>query len=404
MGTRRRRIMPAKIAGYIITFLIFSNSFAADEFDKEFEAFQKSINSQQNNNQRQSFNNEFDAFLKEAKAQQQAEAREFANYKREIEKQWDEFRASTKKQWVDYGNNKSSRSIVDFEKGKVTIEVVLPVQTNKKPSNKQSAELRLAALKKMKKQLEKILTDTSSIGGESPIQNQLKTESGKKLTKKNVENFTKKTLDKKVVVKNKPFIAKDGTPRIKAQVTVKMVPNHLKIRADKYRKPVKKYAKQYNVAPSLVFAVIHTESYFNPKARSPIPAYGLMQLVPSSGGRDAYRKAFGKDKAPSASYLYKPNQNIQLGTAYLAVLAGREFKKVTDEKSKTYLMIAAYNTGGGNVSRAITGNKNIYKASNKINGMSSQQIYSTLVNKLPYDETRQYVKKVTKRQNIYQNY
>ena len=55
--------------------------------------------------------------------------------------------------------------------------------------------------------------------------------------------------------------------------------------------------------PPVVFAVIHTESYYNPKARSGAPAYGLMQLVPTSGGRAAYRYVYKKDQVLPPSYF-----------------------------------------------------------------------------------------------------
>ena len=60
------------------------------------------------------------------------------------------------------------------------------------------------------------------------------------------------------------------------------------------RKLIKEEIDKIN--PKLVMAVIHTESAFNPKARSTFKrkngrtghAYGLMQLVPYSGGKEAY--------------------------------------------------------------------------------------------------------------------
>jgi len=276
----------------------------------------------------------------------------------------------------------------------------VPVDPKQKVINKLSKEQRLAALNNIKKQLEKIIND-KSVGGESPVKNQISLNGNKPISRASLDRTARKILNEKLEISKKPYVAKDGKSRVKAKVNLKMVPNHLKIRAQKFAKPVNKYSRKYNVDPALVLAIIHTESYFNPKARSHIPAYGLMQLVPRSGGRDAYRHAFGKDKKPNSSYLYNPENNIQLGTAYLDLLSKREFKNVKNSTSKMYLITAAYNTGGGNVSKAITGNTNIYKASGKINNMSPESLYKRLERKLPYKETRDYIRKVRERKKIY---
>jgi membrane-bound lytic murein transglycosylase C len=60
----------------------------------------------------------------------------------------------------------------------------------------------------------------------------------------------------------------------------------------------------------LIYAIIKIESSFNPYAVSSAPAYGMMQLVPSSGGREAYRKAKGEDKMPDKEYLFNADNNI----------------------------------------------------------------------------------------------
>jgi len=402
MGAYGRRI--TLLTTCAVFALLTNSGFAAPgDLNEEFRQFQESVNNSQSRQNQNNLNQEFNNFLKASEQELKREAAEYATYKKEILKQWDKFKGSTKKEWVDYSNNKSSRSIVNFEKGNVLLEVLIPVEPEAKPKPQKTKDQKIAALKKLQKQLERILTD-SSIDGKSPIHKQLQTSSGKPLTRRNLQEFSKKELQDKIIIDEQPYVAKDGKKRLKAKVSIKMVPDHLKIRADKFSKSVKKYSKKYDVDPALVLAVIHTESYFNPKARSHIPAFGLMQLVPSSGGRDAYRHAFGKDKKPSASFLYKPENNIRLGTAYLDLLSKREFKKIKDPTSQMYLVIAAYNTGGGNVSRALTGSKNIYKNSSKINRMSSDQIYASLKRNLPYKETRDYIKKVSDRKKIYDAY
>ena len=66
-------------------------------------------------------------------------------------------------------------------------------------------------------------------------------------------------------------------------------------------------------------------------------------------------------------------------------------------------MIAAYNTGSGNVAKTFNkgGSRNISKAAKIINKLSPQEVYDHLVANLPYDETKNYLKRVIKRKKIY---
>jgi len=64
-------------------------------------------------------------------------------------------------------------------------------------------------------------------------------------------------------------------------------------KALKFKKYVDKYAQIYNISPELIYAIIHTESYFNPMATSPAPAYGLMQIMPTNAGKDAAKVLYG---------------------------------------------------------------------------------------------------------------
>ena len=158
-------------------------------------------------------------------------------------------------------------------------------------------------------------------------------------------------------------------------------------------------------APSLVLGVIKSESSFNPHAVSGAPAYGLMQLVPTSGGRDAYRRAKQEDIAPSREYLFDPENNIELGTAYLSVLTFEQLKGVEDRTSRDYCVISAYNTGPSNVMRAFTtakGKQRFQDGFARINSLSPSQVFQTLREKLPYEETRHYLPTVnTNRKRYY---
>jgi membrane-bound lytic murein transglycosylase C len=189
------------------------------------------------------------------------------------------------------------------------------------------------------------------------------------------------------------IIEQDATKKEATYVTISMVVNLPQKQAEKYRSVVLRYAEQYQMSPSLVFAIIRTESNFNPYAVSSVPAYGLMQLVPTSGGREAYRRAKGEDVAPTRDYLFDPGNNVELGTAYLNVLMFNQLNQVANQISREYCVIAAYNTGPGNVLRTFS--KNRTTAVQQINDLQPAALYDKLRSALPYQETRNYLEKVT---------
>lgn len=155
---------------------------------------------------------------------------------------------------------------------------------------------------------------------------------------------------------------------------------------------------KFELSAELLLAIMETESAFNPMAKSPIPAFGLMQIVPASAGQDATEKLFGKPRLLAPSYLYSPENNIQIGAAYFNILYYRYFRGIEDPLSRLYCSIAAYNTGPGNVSKALTGSSMALKPATRIaNTMSPSEVHDHLMNNLPYDETVNYLRKVTSR-------
>ena len=174
-------------------------------------------------------------------------------------------------------------------------------------------------------------------------------------------------------------------------------------KAKPYIGNVKLQSDRWELSPSLLLAVMHTESYFNPKAQSHVPAFGLMQIVPRSAGIDVNRFLYKKDIPMTESYLFQSEKNIETGVAYMHILNSRYLRKITNPESRMYCMIAAYNTGSGNVAKTFNkdGSRNINKAAKIINGLSPQEVYDHLVANLPYDETKNYLKRVIKRKKIY---
>lgn len=339
------------------------------------------------------------------KYEQQAK-REYENYLNSVKSIWGgrDVKEDTKKDWVEYGKDYRSRSVVNFENGEIEVEVAIDEnEYNKELADKKLIDAVNDLLKSKGNTCPyKSTVDESKSLTKKPVldglvdysQYNIKKED-KKENKKVASAVVKQSKQEKKVVKGE-----DGKKRVVAKVKMKMVADNLSKNAALYKDIVKKNSERFNIEQPLVFAIMEQESAFNPKATSWVPAYGLMQLVPKSGGLDAYRYVYKKDWAPTKSYLYTPDKNIELGTAYLRVLMN-QFSKVVDEDCRRLCVIASYNTGAGNVSRAFTGKTSIGGAVKIINTMTYEQVYQHLRTKLSHAEARDYVYKVSTKRTKY---
>lgn len=174
--------------------------------------------------------------------------------------------------------------------------------------------------------------------------------------------------------------------------------------APRYLEMVNRYAQATGVDPALIFGIIYTESRFNPRAVSPVPAFGMMQLVPESGGLDAYRKAKGESVQPTMEYLMRPENNIELGATYLGMLLNDFWtRNVGNLAAREYCAISGYNTGPGNVARAFSGStKKLQEAQERANNMRPDELFDHLRANLPYAETRDYLLRVAAARKHYQ--
>lgn len=195
-------------------------------------------------------------------------------------------------------------------------------------------------------------------------------------------------------------ITENGTKKKVYYVQFEMVEDYEVQSEHKYGEYVALFAKEYKLEQALIFAIIKTESSFNPYAVSHIPAYGLMQVVPASAGRDVYRALNNQDGIPSKEMLFTPKTNIQYGSTYLNILFTRYIKGVKNSLSHEYCVIAAYNTGSGNVLSVF--HKDRTKAVEVINSMTSAEVYRKLRTSLKYEEARNYLHKVTNAKKEFQ--
>lgn len=130
------------------------------------------------------------------------------------------------------------------------------------------------------------------------------------------------------------------------------------------------FAKMAGNNDILMLALAREESYFNPNAQSGVGAVGLMQLMPETAVEINMLRSLGLQ---TIDELKNPKVNMKMGNFYYNYL-------LTNLANNNILAIAAYNGGIGSISR--------WKK-----GLEYRDI-DEFVEKIPYSETRNYVKKV----------
>ncbi len=143
---------------------------------------------------------------------------------------------------------------------------------------------------------------------------------------------------------------------------------------------VMKACDDFGMTPSLVYGIIRTESGFDERAHSVADARGLMQVT-QTGLEWAQIRTDEFDEF-TVEDLYDPTVNIRCGVYLLSLL----FEEFDSEQA----VIAAYNAGIGNVE-----------------GWLTDPAYSDdglTLHTVPFEETRNYIKRVNSSKEIYQNY
>lgn len=137
-------------------------------------------------------------------------------------------------------------------------------------------------------------------------------------------------------------------------------------------------AAKYKVEPELIYAIMRQESSFNPKARSPMDAFGLLQVLPEVANIMA--KKHQGQALGSFEELYKPETNIPIGAQLLKQLSSKH-------KDQLLMTIACYNADENAVMGWI---KTRY-----------QDDVPEFIEDIPYEETRSYIKLVMRNYIFY---
>ncbi len=300
---------------------------------------------------------------------------------------------------VDYDEAMTSRVVIDYAAGELRLETLMAAG---EPEDR--AQARLDALERRAGMAQMGMSDpvTRMVG-------ELAEAHGMAMPKAEPADDPMLMIEQ-LVAPERPrrrpaaTIETTASGRRKMTMTRRLGPTFLRDLARRYREPILREAARRDLAPSLLLAVIQTESAFNPRAASPAPAYGLMQLVPRSGGADAYRFVNGRPRILDPEMLFVPDTNIKLGAAYLQLLLTRYLRAVDDPTSRLYCSIAAYNTGAGNVARAFTGSTSVAGAAPLINALDPDAVFAHLRTRLPFEETRTYLARVTERREQWRDW
>ncbi len=149
----------------------------------------------------------------------------------------------------------------------------------------------------------------------------------------------------------------------------------------KYERLVENACSEYDVEESLVYAVIRTESGFDPDAVSSAGAIGLMQLMPDTfTWLQNYRTKFMPDEILDSDELYDPSVNIDYGVFLLSYL-------MEHYDNNESLVICSYNAGYGNVDSWLEDGI-----------ISADDVRSE---DIPFAETANYLEKVTSAKEMY---
>lgn len=378
---RRQLISKLGVLSIAAPFALSSTSTLANSFEEFMKAQQAGVDE---------IKDEFESYKEDY-------LRAFGDYKTALEQEWQNPEISNQESWVEYSDDLKTKTVVDYESNEIRI------------SYKANSTNQAISKHKVAKDIGALLTRTEKQAVQNDPINQNMTadfhqnhhDQNSKLQDDALLNeipMLYGSIDKaEEKLATAAVVSQESTTKGEVVVVTIPLPTQLPFkRAQKYLASAQKSAHNWNIEPALVMAITHTESHFNPLARSHIPAFGLMQIVPSSAGKDASKYMYGQSRLLTSDELYNPHFNLDTGSAYLSMLQTRYLRGIKNPESRLYCAIAAYNTGTGNVAKAFIGRASMQSAYRTINSMPPESVFQVLKHHLPYKETRKYIIKVTK--------
>jgi membrane-bound lytic murein transglycosylase C len=297
---------------------------------------------------------------------------------------------ASERRYVKYSNAYQARAIVDFEQGWLQVETI----AEDDPQAKLRRAIISTLLTDRDMRVEDIFSDAEAhTGGEPFLLGQVLDEDKQPIRWPwRAERFADHLLA--TVLRRERRNAHEVH-----SVRVALVDNHQRLRQLEYAEQVISASRQYRISAPLIYAVIEVESAFNTYAVSPANAFGLMQVVPATAGRDVYERVKKQRGEPTREQLFQPAFNIDIGSAYLHLLDTVYLQGIRDQRSRRFAMIAAYNGGPGSTLRAFDTDRS--RALQRINSLSAGAVYEHLVRRHPFAETRGYLQKVEAAQQRY---
>lgn len=299
---------------------------------------------------------------------------------------------ASERRYVKYSGQFEARAIVDFAEGWLQVETVATAQPE--------AALRQAIVGALLTPRDMTIEDVFSgaeppAGGEPFLYGQVLDQDGEPIRWRwRAERFARYLIDRGLRTRREHG-------RVVRSVRAELVDNHRQLRQLEYLDQVLAASRRYRVPPSLIYGVIEVESAFNPYAISPARAYGLMQVVPATAGRDVFERIKRQAGEPTREQLFRPAFNIDIGSAYLHLLDDVYLKQIRDPASREHVMIASYNGGAGSTLRAFDRDRE--RAIARINAMAPADVYARIVARHPFGETRRYLEKVRAAERRYRS-